>query len=53
LESTQSHSPGLQAAHKKQHSWTSLALASSTPDVMSQCHSRGGTNKLMLMLRYC
>jgi len=29
LESTQSHSPGLQAAYKKRHFWTSSALPSS------------------------
>ena len=30
LESTQSHSPGLQAAYKKRHFWSSAALLSST-----------------------
>jgi len=48
-----SHSSGLQAAYKKRHSWTSLALPSSTPDVMSQSHSRGGANKLTLTLHCC
>jgi len=39
LESTQSHSPGLQAAYKKRHSWTSPAVPSSAADIMSQSHS--------------
>ena len=53
LESSQSHSPGLQAAYKKRHSWTSPAVPSSAADVMSQSHSHGGTNKLTLTLHYC
>ena len=36
LESAQSDSPGLQAAHNERHSWTSLALPSSATDVMWQ-----------------
>jgi len=42
LESTRSHSPGLQDTHKERHSWTSLALLSSTRNVISHIHSRGG-----------
>jgi len=53
LESTQSHSPGLQAAYKEQHSWTSLALPSSASYIMLQSHSHGSINKLTLTLRYC
>jgi len=44
---------GLQAAYKERHSWTSLALPSSAPDIMSQSHSHGGANKLALTLHYC
>jgi len=53
LESTQGHSPGLQPAYKKRHSWTSSALPSSAADVMSQNHSHGDANNLTLTLHYC
>jgi len=48
-----SHSPGLQAAYKKQHSWTLPALPSGAADLMSQSHSHGGANNLTLTLHYC
>jgi len=53
LESTQSHSPGQQAGHMEQHSWTSLTLPSGAPDLTSQIHSLGGVTETLHCVNCC
>jgi len=50
--STQSRSPGQQAAYKKGHSWTLATLPSSAADVMSQSHSHSSASNLTFTLHY-